>query len=97
MARVSRQFDLIVFNNVLFDDCVSVASKLRLLNCQWIEVGLGNESIVAWNVGRCFGCAHSQLVVLIGVSVIFLSQFVRRLASVSSKRLRVFSVEVASL
>ena len=97
MARVARQLDLVVLDHVLFDDCVPVALELGLLQSHIVEVGLGNETIIAWDVGGCFGCAHCQLVVLVLRPLCLTVQFVAGVLSIRAERFLVFSVEVASL
>lgn len=97
MARVARQLDLVVLDHVLFDDCVPVALQLGLLQGRIVEVGLGNETIIAWDVSGCFGCAHCQLVVLVLRPLCLAVQFVPGVLSIGAERFLVFGVEVASL
>ena len=97
VAWVAWQFDLIVLNDVLFDDSFSVSSELRLTNCRWIEISLGNESIVAWNMCGCLRRSHCQFMMLIVCSFNIWVQFVSWILPICAHGLCVFSVEVASL
>ena len=65
MARIPWQLHLVVLNHVLFHDRVSVSLQLGLYQSCIVEISFGNETIIAWNVRGCFGCAHRQLVVLV--------------------------------
>ena len=97
MARVAWQFDLVVFDDVLLDNRVSVSSELRLGNSVWIEVSFWNESVVARNMRGRFRRSHGQLVMLIVCSLCISTQFVSWVVAIRSHRFVVFSVEIAYL
>ena len=69
VSRVPWHFNLIVLNDVLLDNGVAGAQRRGLLDGARVEVGLRDETVVAWNMRRGFGCADSQLVVLIGLGL----------------------------
>lgn len=64
MALVPRQLDLIIFNNVLLNNRVANVLDLALIPGFIVEVGLRNETSVAWNVACCFRGSNVQLVSL---------------------------------
>ena len=97
VASVAWQFNLVVLDDVLLNDGSSVATKLRLLHSFWVEVSLGNKSIVTWNVCCGLGCSHGQLVMLISKSLCIIRQFVSWVLSIGAEGLGVLSVEVTSL
>jgi len=65
VSGVAWKLDLVVLDNVLFHDCVSVAGESGLSDSKWVEVSLGDETIVAWDVSGGLGRTHAQLVVLV--------------------------------
>ena len=97
VPRISWQFNLIVFNDVLLDNGVSVSSELWLYYSVWIEVSLWNESVVAWDMRGRLCRSHRQFVMLIVRSCCICTQFVSRVMTICSHWLVVFSVEIAYL
>ena len=53
MAGVSGHLDLVVLDDVLLDDSVASAQGGGLVDGVRVEVGLRNESIIAWDVRGC--------------------------------------------
>ena len=59
VALVTWHLHLVVLNNVLLDDGLSCAKSACLFNCMRVEICLGDETIVTWNVSRRLSCADS--------------------------------------
>lgn len=60
MTLVAGQFHLIVLDDILLDNSVTILSfKLRLLESMLVKITLWNETIVAGNVSCNLGGAHS--------------------------------------
>ena len=64
---VAWHFDLVVLNDVLLDNGVSIAEGRSLCNGIVVEVSLGDETIVAWDVSCSFCGSHGELVVLVAL------------------------------
>lgn len=63
MTLVAWKFHLIVLDNILLYDSVTVLSlKLRLLKSMLVKITLWNETIVARDVSCHLGGAHGQVV-----------------------------------
>ena len=62
VSLVARQLNLIVLNNILFNDGLSRLLALRLVDHGAVEIDRRNEAIVAWNMFRDLGGANTQLV-----------------------------------
>lgn len=63
MTLVAWKFHLIVLNNILLYNSVTVLSlKLRLLKSMLVKITLWNETIVAGDVSCYLGGAHGQVV-----------------------------------
>ena len=65
VARVPRNLHRIVLNHVLLDNGVTGAQGGGLLDGTRIEVGLGDEAVVAWDVCSRLCRAHCQFVMLV--------------------------------
>ena len=65
VTRVSWELDLVILDNVLFDDGVPVALESGLVQCELIKVGLWDESVVTWNMRSGLCRSHCELVPLI--------------------------------
>ena len=65
VARVPRNLHGIVLNHVLLDNGVTIAQGGGLLDGTRIEVGLGDEAVVAWDVCSRLCRAHCQFVMLV--------------------------------
>ena len=59
VTSIPRHLDRIVLNHVLLDDGLTRAQSRRLTDSRRIEVGLGDEAIVAWDMRRGLGRTHS--------------------------------------
>ena len=97
VSRVPWHFDLIVLNDVLLDNGVAGAQRRGLLDSARIEVGLRDETVVAWNMRCGLGCADCQLVVLVGLGLGLPWQFRSWVVAVGAERFLILSVEVAAL
>ena len=97
VAWVAWNLNLIVLDDVLLDDCVASAKSCSLLNGSCIEVSLGDETIVSWNVSRRLSGSNSELVVLVALGVSFRWQLVARVVTVCADRLLELCLEVAAL
>ena len=84
VALVSRNLHLVVLNDVLLDDSLSRAKCARLIDCLRVEVCLGDETIVAWNMSRCLRGTNSQLMVLISLLFALLRQFIARVMAMGT-------------
>jgi hypothetical protein len=60
MALVARQLDMLIFNDILFNDGLSQLLSLRLLQSRCVNVCVGNKATVSWNVSCHFLSAHCQ-------------------------------------
>ena len=97
VARVARKLHLVVLNHVLLDDGLAGVEVGRLLDSGWVEVGLGDESVIAWDVRRGLGGSHGELVVLVALHGGVCRQFVARVVAVRPNRLLKLGLEVAAL
>ena len=97
VALVPWHLHRIVLNNVLLNNGITIAQSRGLGNGACVEVRLGDEAIVAWNVSRCLGRAHSQLVMLIGLALGLAREFGTRVVAMSANRLLELGLEVATL
>lgn len=97
MTRVAWHFDTVVLNHILLDDGVADSKSRGLRDSLCVEVGLGDESIVAWDVGSGLRSSHGQLVVLVRLVLGITGQFVARVVPISTHRFLELSLEVASL
>ena len=97
VSRVPWHFNLIVLNDVLLDNGVAGAQRRGLLDGARVEVGLRDETVVAWNMRRGFSCADCQLVVLVGLGLGLPWQFRSWVMAVGAVRNLILSVEVATL
>ena len=75
MARIPRDLHRIVLNHVLLDNGVAGAQSGGLLDGARIEISLGDEAVVAWDVGSRLCCAHGQLVMLVSLRFGLIRQF----------------------
>lgn len=64
MTLVSRQPDLIIFDDVLLHNCIANILNLTLVPGNLVEVRLWNETRVTWNVASCFSGSNVHLVKL---------------------------------
>jgi len=97
VTLVSRHLHLVVLNDVLLDDGLTSAESASLLDSLRVEIGLGDEAIVAGDVRRRLRRAHSQLVVLVALNLAIQWQLIAWLVAMSTKRLLELSLEVATL
>ena len=65
MARVARHLHLVVFYDVLLDNGSSGLIALSLCQSCGVEVGLGDEAVVARNVVGGLGGAHGEVMRLV--------------------------------
>lgn len=76
MTRKAWHLHLIVLDHVLLDNCVSSTKCSSLVYSLSVEIGFGDESIVAGNMRGCLSGSHGQLMVLITLSISICRQFV---------------------
>ena len=88
---------MIVLDDVLLDDCVASAKSCSLLNGRCIEVSLGDETIVPWNMRRGLSRTNCELVVLVALSVSICWKLVARVVTICADRLLELCLEVAAL
>ena len=50
VTLIAWYLDLVVLNNVLFDDGLSSSELTCLCNSLWIEISLRDEAVISWNV-----------------------------------------------
>ena len=60
MALVARHPHLVVLDDVLFDERFSWLLAQSLDNCSGIQIGLREETTVAWNVLSSFGSSNAE-------------------------------------
>ena len=97
MTLIAWHLDLIILNDVLFDDGLSCTEWTCLCYSLWVEICLGDEAVISWNVRGSLGSSCRQLMILIQGLCGICSKFISWVVSISSQRLLVLSVEVASL
>ena len=84
VSRVPWHFNLIVLNDVLLDNGVSIAEGRSLCNGIFVEVSLGDETIVAWDVSCSFCGSHGELVVLVALRLSFSGKLDARVVTVGT-------------
>ena len=84
VALVSRNLHLVVLDDVLLDDSLSRAKSACLIDGLRVEVRLGDETIVAWNMGRGLRCTNSQFVVLVALLFALAGQLIARVMAVGT-------------
>ena len=97
VALVSRNLHLVVLDDVLLDDSLSRAKCARLIDCLRVEVCLGDETIVAWNMSCCLRCTNSQIMVLISLLFAVLGQLSARVMTMGTYRHLELSMKVSTL
>ena len=97
VAGITRHLDGVVLNHVLLDDSFTCIESTRLVNCSCIEVCLGDEAIVAWDMRSCLGGTHGQLVVLVTLCLRLDRQFVSWVMTMDTERFLELCLEVATL
>ena len=97
VALVTWHLHLVVLDNVLLDDGLSCAKSARLTDCMRVEICLGDETIVTWNVRRSLRCTDSKLVMLIALRLAIGRQLIARVMTVRAERHLELSLEVATL
>ena len=75
---------MVVLDDVLLDDSLSRAKSACLIDGLRVEVCLGDETIVAWNMGRGLRCTNSQFVVLVALLFALAGQLVARVMAVGT-------------
>ena len=97
MTLIAWYLDLVVLNNVLFDDGLSRPELTSLCNSLWIEISLRDEAVISWNVrgGLCGSCC--KLVIFIHGLGGICGKFISWVMSKGSQGLLILSVEIASL
>ena len=97
VTLIAWYLDLVVLNNVLFDDGLSRSELTCLCNSLWIEISLGDEAVISWNVGGGLRSSCCKLVIFIHGLGGICSKFISWVMSKGSQGLLILSVEVASL
>ena len=97
VAGITRHLDGVVLNHVLLDDSFTCVESASLINCSCIEVCLGDEAIVAWDMRSCLGSTHGQLVMLVTLCLRLNRQFVSWVMAVDTDRFLELCLEVATL
>ena len=97
VTLIAWYLHLIILNNVLFDDGLSCAECACLCYSLWVEVCLGDEAVISWNVRGSLGGSCCQLMILIQGLCGIWSKLISWVVPISSQRLLILSVEVASL
>ena len=80
MALVAWHAQVLVFHDVLLDNCGSRVLPFGLPNGVLVHVSLGNVPVVAWNVAGHLRASNAQIVVFIIlflVAVVELGSWVR--------------------
>ena len=97
VTLVAWHLHLIVLNNVLLNNGITIAQSWGLSDGARVEVGLRNETIVAWDVSGGLGRTDRQLVMLIGLALCFTGEFGTRVVAMCANRLLELCLEVAAL
>lgn len=84
VTRKAWHLHLIVLDHVLLDNCVSSTKSCCLVDSLSVEIGFGDESIVAGDMRGSLGGSHGQLMVLITLSISICWQFVAWVVSIGA-------------
>ena len=96
MSEISWNPYRMVLYDILLDYCVSCALAYRLFLGQLIDFSLRDKPIVAWDVRGHLGCAHCELIILVGLFSGFKRQVVPWVVSVLADRVTKFCHVIAS-
>jgi len=97
VTTVSGELDLVIFNYILLKNGLPVLPiQTRLLKCLRIEVTLGNESVVARNVGSSLSSSHGQLMHLIGLLFGVSRQKIGGIVTVLAERIGVLGLVICA-
>jgi hypothetical protein len=93
VTSVSRDFNLVILNDVLLKDSVTAFSKLRLLLSMSVEISFRKETVVTRDVVGNFRSTDGQLIVHILHLLVVLIQVISRVVTVGSQCAAVFCLE----
>ena len=93
VTSVSRDFNLVILNDVLLKDSVTAFSKLRLLLSMSVEISFRKETVVPGDVVGNFRSTDGQLIVYILNLLVVLIQVISRVVAVGSQCATVFCLE----
>ena len=97
VALVPWHLHRIVLNNVLLNNGIAIAQSRGLGDGTSVKVRLGDEAIVAWDVGGGLGRTNCQLVMLILLHLRLTWEFNTRIVAMCADGLLEFGLEVAAL
>jgi len=97
VSFVSRELHLIIFNDVLFNDCVSFVHTLSMGNSSRIYICPGDESIVSWDVTSSLCCSNSKIMEFIFLFGMGCVEFFSGILAIGAVGDVVFGLEETSL
>ena len=84
VTLISWQLNLIVFDNILFDDGLSCAKLSSLSYSSRVVICFRDEAVISWNVRSSFSCSCGQFMVFVECFCCICGELVSWIVSIST-------------